>query len=123
MNPVQQSAFDAEMAQAKNLIAHGELAAAFPHLERAHVIGQAYVRPHVVTHWHMFRVEVRRRRPVAAFGQAVRMFLGGLGSAVGVIPVGNTGGSDISMFRRMPIAPDIQRIIDGRGDGRDDGKP
>jgi hypothetical protein len=36
-----------------------------------------------------------------------------LGSAVGVVPVGNTGGSDVSMFKRMPIEPELQNIIDG----------
>jgi hypothetical protein len=27
--------------------------------------------------------------------------------------VGNTGGTDISMFKRLPIAPELQKIIDG----------
>ena len=44
----------------------------------------------------------------------MRLVLGILGSAVGKVPVGNTGGSDISMFKRMPIAPELQDIIDGR---------
>lgn len=78
------------------------------------MIGQAYVALHVKSHWLMFKVEVRRRCPVAAFGQAVRIALGAIGSAVGVVPMGNTGGSDISMFQRMPIAPKLQNIIDGR---------
>ena len=34
-------------------------------------------------------------------------------TGVGVVPVGNTGGSNVSMFKRMPIAPELQRIIDG----------
>ena len=61
----------------------------------------------------MLKVELRQRRPAAAFGQIVRILLGVLGSAIGVVPVGNTGGSDISMFKRLPIAPDLQRILDG----------
>ena len=82
-------------------------------MERAHVIGQAFVVPHARSHWLMLEVEFRRKRPVAAFGQFVRIVLGMLGSAVGVVPVGNTGGSDVSMFKRMPIAPELQDIIDG----------
>ena len=62
----------------------------------------------------MLLFEIRRRRPVAALGQVVRLVLGILGSAVGKVPVGNTGGSDISMFKRMPIAPELQDIIEGR---------
>ena len=60
----------------------------------------------------MLKVEIRRRRPAAAFGQAVRIVLGVLGSAAGVVPVGNTGGSDVGMFKRMPIDPELQTIID-----------
>lgn len=114
MNPVQGAAFDNEITLAKAFIVRGELESAFAHLERAHVIGQAFVVPHVRSHWLMLEVELRRMRPVAAFGQIVRIVLGALGSAVGTVPVGNTGGSDISMFKRMPIAPELRDLIDGR---------
>lgn len=114
MNITQRSAFEAELAQARSLLAQGALATAFAHLEHAHVIGQAHVLPHVYSHWLMLTVEVRRRRPLAVLGQALRLVLGGLGSAVGVVPTGNTGGSDISMFKRLPIEPGLQDIIDGR---------
>ncbi|MGH8168532.1 MAG: DUF3703 domain-containing protein [Woeseiaceae bacterium] len=77
-------AFDQEIALGRKFIAAGDLDRAFRHLERAHVIGQT-----------------------------VRIVLGVVGSAVGVVPVGNTGGTDISMFKRLPIAPELQKIIDG----------
>lgn len=109
---VRNTAFEKEIAQAKALIARGELEAGFAHLERAHVIGQAFVAPHARSHWQMFKLEIRRRQPIAAFGQVVRLVLGILGSAVGKVPVGNTGGSNVSMFKRMPIAPELQDIID-----------
>ncbi len=113
MTPARRAAFDKEIARAKVLIAREELEAGFAHLERAHVIGQAFVAPHARSHWLMLKVELRRQRHVAAFGQVVRIVLGILGSAVGVVPVGNTGGSNVSMFKRMPIAPELQNIIDG----------
>jgi hypothetical protein len=113
VNSVQRAVFDNEIALAKALIARSELEAAFRHLERAHVIGQAFVGPHAISHRLMLKVELRRSRVMAAFGQMVRIVLGVLGSAVGVVPVGNTGGTDISMFKRMPIDPELQKIIDG----------
>ncbi len=113
MNSVQNVAFENEMALAKELIASGHFEAGFAHMERAHVIGQASVVPHARSHWLMLKVEFRRRRPMSVFGQVVRIVLGVLGSAVGVVPVGNTGGTDVSMFKRMPIAPELQNIIDG----------
>lgn len=113
MNAVRNVAFANEIALAKELIAKGELESSFPHLERAHIIGQAWVVPHATTHWLMLSVEFRRRRVMAVFGQIERIVLGMLGSAVGVVPVGNTGGTNISMFKRMPIEPELQNIIDG----------
>lgn len=113
MNPVQRAAFDNEITLARELIAGGELEASFRHLERAHVIGQTFVVPHATTHWLMLLVELRRRRVTAALGQIARVVLGIIGSAAGVVPTGNTGGTDISMFKRMPIEPELQNIIDG----------
>lgn len=114
MNPVQRQVFNGEMVLALAMIEAGDIDGGFSHLERAHVIGQAHVIPHVRVHWRMLRAEVLRGRLIATVGQAVRIVLGALGSAVGIVPTGNTGGSDISMFQRMPIAPDLQDIMDGR---------
>ena len=113
MNTERRLAFDQEIVLGKEFMAAGDLDRAFRHLERAHVIGQTFVRPHAKTHWLMFTLEIRRGRLAAAVGQAVRIVLGIVGSAVGVVPLGNTGGTDISMFKRLPIAPDLQKIIDG----------
>jgi uncharacterized protein DUF3703 len=121
MNTQRRDAFDQEIALAGQRCAAGDLERAFPHLERAHVIGQAYVGLHAKAHWLMFMLELRRRRPGAAFGQTVRIVLGVIGSAVGVVPVGNTGGTDISMFKRLPIPPDLRKIMDaGSSTGREE---
>ncbi len=106
--------FGEEVAAARARMAAGELEAAMGHLERAHVIGQRQVWPHVLSHWLMLKLELRRGRPGAAVGQLLRIVLGALGSALGVVPTGNTGGSDIGMFRRLPVAPDLQAAIDAR---------
>ncbi|MEQ8954502.1 MAG: DUF3703 domain-containing protein [Gammaproteobacteria bacterium] len=113
MKFLQRTAFDNEISQAKQLITSGNLDEGFAHLERAHVIGQAFVAPHVKSHWLMLKVEFQRRQPAAVLGQLARIMLGALGSAVGVVPVGNTGGTNISMFKPMPIAPELQKLIDG----------
>jgi hypothetical protein len=117
MNVTLRLAFDREIALGEALIASGDLDGAMKHLERAHVLGQPFVGPHWKAHASMLELEVRQRRFGAAWGQVLRLFLGAIGSAVGVIPVGNTGGSDISMFERLPIAPDLQAIIDGSETG------
>lgn len=122
MNSILCSAFNSEIAQAKTLIAARNLDAGFAHLERAHVIGQNNVVMHVTSHWLMLQVEVRRRRPGAVLGQVSRIILGALGSAVGAVPTGNTGGTNVNMFKRMPVEPDLQNIIDGRAPGKHTGR-
>lgn len=114
MHSRQAIAYARELDLARALLARGELDAAHSHLERAHVIGQAHAGAHMRVHARMLALEWRRRRPLAVLGQAVRIVLGGLGSAVGVVPTGNTGGSDISMFKRLPVAPELQALIDDR---------
>jgi hypothetical protein len=110
---VRRAAFEREFALAKEFIAKGELETGFSHLERAHVIGQIFVVPHARSHGLILTLEIRRRQPVAALGQVARLVLGILGSAVGKVPVGNTGGSNVSMFKTMPISPELKSIIEG----------
>lgn len=117
MNPKRRVAFEREIALGSELIAAGDLERAFRHLERAHVIGQTLVSAHAKAHWLMLTLEIRRRRVAAAVGQVARLVLGVIGSAIGVVPTGNTGGSDISMFKRMPIPPELQEIIDDSSPG------
>ncbi|WP_334186809.1 DUF3703 domain-containing protein [Noviherbaspirillum sp.] len=111
MNTQLRNAFDAEMANAVRLYRQGRLDATFGHLEIAHVLGQHYVMPHIVTHWWMLKVAIQRRSVSEVVGQAIRIVLGALGSAAGIVPVGNTGGTNISMFRRLPIDPALQKLM------------
>jgi hypothetical protein len=117
MNSILRTAFDNEIDQARRFIAEGELNKAFAHLERAHIIGQAFVVLHARAHWWMLKVDILRERPFAVLGQIVRIVLGILGSTIGVVPVGNTGGSNVGMFTRMPIESELQDIIAGRKSG------
>lgn len=107
MKPDLKTLFEGEMARARSLYSQDKLGEAFSHLETAHVLGQRHVVPHVRSHWWMLRIGLRRRSIREVWGQAVRIVLGALGSAVGVVPTGNTGGTDISMFARLPVAPGL----------------
>lgn len=112
MNHRLRQAFETQMRAAMQCYAQNELEAAFGLLETAHVLGQRHVLPHVRTHYWMLRIGCRRRAPADVWGQALRIVLGALGSAVGVVPTGNTGGTDVGMFRRMPVDPAIRRLIE-----------
>lgn len=107
------------MAAAEGHIRAGRPDHAMRHLQRAHVLGQTFVVPHFRSHWSMFRIALMRRSLADGLGQAVRIILGALGSAVGVVPTGNTGGTDISMFARLPLDPDIAACFDVSETDRD----
>ncbi len=102
----------AELAAAAAHEARGEYASAFHRLERAHVLGQASTREHVRVHLEMLRWAIRRRDAGEAFGQLWRTLGAALLTAPGWVPEGNTGGARVSGVQPMPIAPDLQRLID-----------
>lgn len=99
------------MAAANRLIAAGRLTQAFRHAERAHVLGQKHVIAHVRSHWAMLKIGAKRRSAKEMVGQAIRIIIGAFGSAVGMVPVGNTGGTNVSMFARLPIDEDLASVL------------
>lgn len=114
MHQVQQQAYDQAILQAQRAMAQQQWSAAMAQLKRAHVLGQLVVRPHIYTHWLMLLVAWQQRQFGAVVGQFVRMVLGAIGSALGKVPTGNTGDSEISMFLSLPIDPELQQMIDGK---------
>ena len=102
----------AELEAASRAETLGLGAEAFRHLERAHVLGQAATVEHVRVHWRMLRWGLRQRRPREVAGQVLRVVGAATKTAVGWVPTGNTGGADVSPFRPMPIAPDLQSLLD-----------
>lgn len=89
----------------------GDLSGSFENLERAHVLSQVSTREHVRVHWQMLVWAVRRRDPREIVGQVFRIVGAATKTAVGLIPTGNTGGSNVSPFKRMPIPEDLADIL------------
>lgn len=111
MHPQLRAAFDAEMRQAEQALGEGDLGSAFSHYERAHVLGQWYAGTHGRSHLGMLRIGWRRRDLREILGQLLRIPGGMIGSAIGRVPRGNTGGANVSAFREMPVPPDLRTIL------------
>ena len=111
MHPTLRAAFDAEMQSARRALALDNLAEAFAHLERAHVLGQWYVGTHVRSHLGMLRIGWRRRDLREVSGQLIRILGGSIGSAIGRVPRGNTGGADVSALQTMPVPPELRELL------------
>ncbi|MDB4931593.1 MAG: hypothetical protein JWM10_4077 [Myxococcaceae bacterium] len=101
----------AELRAADKAEARGEPGAAFAHLERAHVLGQAATVEHVRVHWRMLRWGRRHREVRECAGQVVRLVGASAKTALGRVPRGNTGGANVSPFAPMPIPPDLDARI------------
>jgi uncharacterized protein DUF3703 len=112
MNPKLRTAFESELEQAQARQRTGDLDGAFHHLERAHILGQQYVVPHVRTHLAMLRIGLLRRDRREIVGQLIRIPAAAIGSALGVPPGGNTGGANVGFFAMMEIPPDLKALLD-----------
>ena len=111
MSPALRAAFDNEMQLAADATREGELATAFHHLERAHILGQRHTVPHLRSHVAMLRIGWRRRDARELAGQLTRMLAAALFSRLWV-PVGNTGGANVSALAPMPIPEDLRALLD-----------
>ena len=89
----------------------GDEAAAWTALERAHIVSQPSLGPHLRVHWLMLGYAVRLRQPREIAGQAIRLALAPLGAITGRIPWGNTGRADVSAFEPMPIPADLAAAL------------
>lgn len=101
-----------ELGKSAVLEAHGDLEAAFAHLERAHVLGQQDTYWHVRIHREMLRLGAKRGSASEVVGQVLRIAGAATKTPLGIYPRGNTGGTNISPFQPLPIADDLQAMID-----------
>lgn len=111
MNERQRQAFASTMADARQAYQQRHWQQAFALLERAHVLGQTRMVPHVQSHWWMLKVGWQRRDAREVRGQLLRLPVAALLSRFWV-PLGNTGGASVSPVQPMPIAEDLRELME-----------
>lgn len=89
----------------------GKLDLAFGLLEEAHVLGQRYFFLHWRTHAWMLRAGIARRDMREVVGQIGRLLVTPCGHLTGRLPIGNTGGANVSAFASLPIPDHLQTIL------------
>ena len=110
MSDALHNALHAEILRAREASERGDNPRAFHHLERAHILSQRLTIRHVQVHWLMFKHGIRTRNPREIFGQTVRIVAAALFSRVWV-PLGNTGGANVSAMRPMPVPDDLRHLL------------
>lgn len=119
MKALVRTAYQVALSNARAAERRGELDAAFAELERAHILGQRHLVPHIVTHLGMLRIGWRRRDVREVVGQVMRLVATGPGWLSGWVPKGNPGGANISALKPVPLPPDLQPLLADFSVGRD----
>ena len=103
--------YQAELHAARAAYARQDAAQAFNHLERAHILGQRWALSHTHVHLLMLAHGLRTRNLREILGQLPRIVFGFLGSLVGRVPTGNTGGANVKAEQPMPIPEDLRQLL------------
>jgi len=104
-------AFKHEMRLAGDARKSGHLTLAFHHYERAHILGQKFTLAHISSHIGMLHVGFLRSDLREIFGQCLRILAALVFSKLWV-PLGNTGGANVSALKPMPIPEDLKILLD-----------
>ncbi len=102
---------EAELEQAKRVRLANDTLEEFAHLERAHVLGQESTYWHVRVHVLMLIWAIRNRSVREFLGQVFRIVGAATKTAFGLVPQGNTGGANVSPFKKMPLPPELAAVI------------
>jgi hypothetical protein len=102
---------DQELTLAKQARKRSNAGVEFSHLENAHVLGQASTLLHTKVHILMLFWAVRQVNIKEGLGQIMRLVGAATKTAIGFIPAGNTGGTNVSPFKVLPVSPKLAAII------------
>jgi hypothetical protein len=105
------SHFQNELLMSEEAWIKGNRLKSWHHLERAHILGQAYPVSHTYVHWLMLVFGFRTKSINEIAGQLPRLLVGGVKSFVGIIPVGNTGGANVPPLKPMDIPADLAKMM------------
>ncbi len=90
----------------------GNIKLEFQHLENAHILGQESIYWHVKVHVLMFFKATRNLKLKEIFGQVIRIVGAITKTVFWLVPQGNTGVTNVSPFKVMPIKSEHQLILD-----------
>lgn len=102
----------AELVKARKARFARETLEEFKYLERAHVLGQESTYWHTRVHFQMLLFALRNRKSREVLGQLFRLIGAATKTVFGLVPRGNTGGANVSPFRKMPIPRDLAVLIE-----------
>jgi len=83
---------------------------AFYHFENAHILGQKHLWRHTISHYWMFVFGIKTQNTKEIIGQIFRILASLLFTLIWV-PKGNTGGTNISPIKPIPIRKELKKYF------------
>ena len=103
-------AYEREMESAGQALRQQDFETAFRHLERAHVLGQAWNSPHARVHLGMMRWSLRRGDLSRLVRQTLILLSNPLATAL-VRGLVGASGQNVNPLRRGPVPSDLAEIL------------
>jgi hypothetical protein len=100
-----------EFEKANIQLRTGDPAQAFIHLENAHVLGQESTYLHVKSHIRMLKWSITQKDYGEFLAQIIRIVGAATKTIIGLVPIGNTGGANVSPFMPIPLSAENEKII------------
>ncbi len=113
MRAIVREHFAAEIRKAQTAIETENFEMAWTALQRAHILGQAYLWPHVLAHWGMLKLAWRQRDTKEIAGQFVSTICAApLTLLFGRKRSLRAGRVNTDSSQRMPVPEDLLQILD-----------
>ena len=102
--------FYKQIKSGKRVLKNNEVNEAFYHFENAHVLGQSHLFRHTLSHFWLLICGIKIKSVKEIIGQVFRIIASLLFTLIWV-PKGNTGGTNISPFKNLPIRKELQKYF------------
>jgi hypothetical protein len=104
------SVFYKQLELGKEALKKKKYSTSFYHLENAHILGQQHLWRHTISHYWMLIFGIKTKNTKETIGQFIRILASLLFTLIWV-PKGNTGGTDISPIKPIPIRKELQKYF------------
>ena len=99
-----------QLNQGKKELLKNDFKTSFYHFENAHILGQKHIVRHTISHYYMLVYGVKTNNFKEIIGQVLRIIASLLFTCIWV-PRGNSGGSNISSIKIMPIRKELKKYL------------
>lgn len=99
-----------QLKQGRIALKKNSFKVAFYNFENAHILGQKHIVRHTISHYWMFFLGVKSKNSSEIIGQLTRIISALLFTLIW-IPIGNTGGTNISPIKSIPITKELQKYF------------